>query len=241
EPSSFWESGPPPPSRLHSPATPPRQETTVRPTHSTAHRSSTESKKVTTRTASLRRVKLGVQSLEARDVPAGGATILDLSTAGSQATANSGIFQQTTAVPTADFHTFLAVQHAGTEEGYNTDARPFELNQVGDLTVTHSLLLTNVPIVNIGGMDYRQFVVDVMETTRNPQVTLEDLRIYLAEAGNLTGYDAKTRTLSGIGAAWDMDGAGNVSIKLNSQLNTTAGTTRDPFAFIPTLSFRTSP
>jgi hypothetical protein len=194
----------------------------------------------TLRTASRRRVKLGVQSLEARDVPAGPATILDLSTAGAQATANSAILKQTTAVPSADFHTFLALQNSGTEEGYNTDARPFQLNQTGDLTVTHSLLLADIPVVNINGTDYRQFMVDVMETTRNPQVTLEELRIYLAEAGNLTGYNSKTKSLSGIGAAWDLDGAGNVSVKLNSQLNTGIGTTGDAFVYIPSEFFGTS-
>ena len=173
-------------------------------------------------------------------MPAGPAPILDLSTAGSQATANSALLKQTTAVPTADFHSFLAIQNAGTEEGYNTDARPFELNQVGDLTVTRSLLLADVPVVNIGGTDYRQFMVDVMETTKNPQVTLEELRVYLAEAGNLTGYNSKTRTLSGIGAAWDLDGAGNVSVKFNSQLNTGIGTTGDAFVYIPSSFFGSS-
>jgi hypothetical protein len=191
----------------------------------------------TLRSATRRRVKLGVQALEARDVPAAPATILDLSTAGSQTTANSAILQQTTAVPTADFDTFLALQNAGSEEGYNTDARPFQLNQTGDLTVTRSLLLADVPIVNIGGTDYRQFMVDVSETTKNPQVTLEELRIYQAEANNLTGYNSKTRSLSGFGAIWDLDGAGNVSVKLNSQLNTAAGTKGDAFVYIPNMFF----
>jgi len=193
----------------------------------------------TLRSASRRRVKLGVQSLEARDVPAAGVTTLDLSTTGAQVTANSAIFKQTAAVPTSDFDTFLQLQAAGTEEGYNTDARPFQLNQVGDLTVTRSLKLADVPVVNIGGTNYRQFFLDVNETTRNPQITLEELRIYLAEAPNLTGYNSKTKSLSGRGAAWDMDGAGNVSVKLNAQLNAATGM-GDAYVYIPSAFFGSS-
>jgi hypothetical protein len=192
----------------------------------------------TLRSAPRHRVKLGVQSLEARDVPAT-ATILDLSFTGAQVTANSAIVQQTTAVPTSDFDTFLQLQSTNVEEGYNTDARPFQLNQTGDLTVTSALLLADVPVVNIGGIDYRQFFLDVNETTKNPQITLEELRIYLAEAGNLTGYNSKTRTLSGIGAAWDLDGAGNVSVKLNSQLNAGTGM-GDAYVYIPSIFFGSS-
>jgi hypothetical protein len=183
-------------------------------------------------------VRLGVQTLEARDVPAA-TTTLDLSFTGAQVTANSAILQQTAAVPSSNFHTFLALQNSGTEEGYNTDARPFQLNQVGNLTVTRSLRLADIPTVTINGTVYRQFFLDVNETTKNPQVTLEELRIYLAEAGNLTGYNSRNKTLSGIGAAWDLDGAGNVSVKLNAQLNAGTGT-GDAFVLIPSAFFGSS-
>jgi len=190
----------------------------------------------TLRSATRRRVKLGVQSLEARDVPAA-APVLDLGFTGAQVTANSARFQQTSAVPVGQFLTFLQVQAANVEEGYNTDASPpYQLNQTG---TTHSLKLVDVPIVNIGGTDYRQFMVDVNETTKNPQVTLEEMRIYVAEAGNLTGYNAKNRTLSGNGPIWDMDGAGNVSVKLNAQLNAGTGM-GDAFVYIPSAFFGTS-
>ena len=193
----------------------------------------------TLRSATRRRVKLGVQSLEARDVPAAPAPILDLGFTGAQVTANSGIFKQTAAVQTSDFDTFLQLKNAGTEEGYNTDARPFQLNQVGDLTVTRSLKLADVPVVNIGGTNYRQFFLDVNETTKNPQITLEELRVYVAEAGNLTGYNTKTKSLSGLGPIWDMDGAGNVSVKINAQLNAGTGM-GDAYVYIPSSFFGSS-
>jgi hypothetical protein len=166
-------------------------------------------------------------------------TTLDLTFTGAQVTANSAILKQTAAVPTSSFDTFLQLQSTNVEEGYNTDARPFQLNQTGDLTVTRSLLLADVPVVNISGIDYRQFFLDVNETTKNPQITLEELRIYLAEAGNLTGYNSRTKTLSGLGAAWDLDGAGNVSVKLNAQLNAGTGI-GDAYVYIPSAFFGSS-
>jgi hypothetical protein len=196
----------------------------------------------TQRSASGRRVKLGVQALEARDVPAG-PTTFDLTFTGAQVTANSAILQQTASVSSDQFRTFVALQNSGTEEGYNTDARPFQLDQTGDLTVTHALLLADIPIVNIGGVDYRQFFLDVNELSAGSQVSktqvlLEELRIYLAEAPDLTGYNSHTETLSGLGAAWDLDGSGNVSVKLDASLNPTG--VGDAFVYIPSTYFGSS-
>src|SRR5262245_12472444 len=199
----------------------------------------------TQRSASGRRVKLGVQTLEARDMPAAPAPVLDLTFTGAQVTANSAILTQTASVSNDQFLTFVALQNSGTEEGYNTDARPFQLDQTGDLTVTHALLLADVPIVNIDGIDYRQFVLDVNELSggapalsTKPQVLLDELRIYLADAPDLTGYNSHTQTLAGIGPAWDLDGAGNVSVKLDASLNPTG--VGDAFVYIPSAFFGSS-
>jgi len=184
------------------------------------------------------RARLSLQALEARDVPA--ATVLDLTTAGATATANGAILQQSGTVSTTDFHTFLRLNHSGTEEGYNTDARPFQLDQRGDLTVTHSLLLTDVPKVTIGTTEYRQFVLDVNEGARRQRITLDELRIYLAETGNLTGYNSRTKTLAGSTAVFDLDGAGNVSVKLNAALNNGALGVGDAVVLIPSSLFGNS-
>ena len=201
------------------------------------------------------RARLSLQALEARDVPSGAPggippgpppiippyqPLLDLTSAGAQATANGGLLTQTTPVADSDFHTFLTIRQPGLESGYNTDARPFQLNQQGDLTATRSLLLADVPVVNISGTDYRQFVLDVSQlASGNPGLTMQDLRVYVAGAGNLTGYSTGTKTLAGLGAVWDMDGAGDVSVKLNGGLNTGAGK-GDVFVYIPSALFGSS-
>jgi hypothetical protein len=180
------------------------------------------------------RTRLEVQSLEARDVPA---TILDLGTLGASQTANGAIFQQTAATTDpAQFNTFLRIDASGTEKGYNTDARPFQYDQKGDLTVTRSLKLADVPVVNIDGTNYREFYLHVRETASAPRISLDDLRFYVAEVGNLQNYKQSNDTLGGQTAVFDMDGAGNVSVRLDDRLNGTTGK-GDAFVYIPSSVF----
>jgi hypothetical protein len=179
------------------------------------------------------RARLGVEALEGREVPA---TLLDLTAPGSQVTASGAIFQQTAPVATGDFHTFLSVQHNSMESGYNTDARPFQLDQVGDLTVTHSLQLADIPTVTVGTTVYRLFVLDIDQTTKKPLISLEDLRIYLGSTGDLTGYNSRTDTLAGLTPIFDMDAAQDFTVRLNWELNGTSAP-GDAYVLIPDSMF----
>jgi len=165
--------------------------------------------------------------LEGREVPA---TLLDLSTAGSQVTANGAIFKQTAPVNNAS--TFLSIQRNGMESGYNTDARPFQLDQTGGSTVTHSLLLSNIPTVTISGTTYREFVLDVNQTAKKPLIALDELRIFLGSSGSLTGYNGKTQKLAGLTAVYNLDAGTDYSVRLNANLNGTSGP-GDAFVLIP--------
>ena len=177
------------------------------------------------------RVRLGVQTLEAREVPA---TLVPLDTVGATATVNGAILQQAGAVATnsGQFDTFLRLDDTGTEHGYNTDARPFQFDQLGDLTVTHSLLLADIPTVTIGNTVYREFYLHVRERQAAPRVTLDELRIFVSEVGNLANYSNANKTLAGNAAVFNLDGAGNVSVRLNDSLNGTTGK-GDAFVLVP--------
>jgi hypothetical protein len=180
------------------------------------------------------RTRLELQSLEARDVPA---TVLDLTTLGASVTANGAIINQAPATTDpAQFNTFLRLDASGTEEGYNTDARPFQFDQLGGLAVTHSLKLVDVPVVNFGGTDYREFYLHISESASGPRITLDDLRFFVAEVGNLRNYRPATDTLGGQTAVFNMDGAGNVSVRLDDRLNGTTGK-GDAFVYIPSSVF----
>lgn len=104
------------------------------------------------------------------------ATTLDLTTAGVSRTGTAtvgGTFivtqmdQQPTGTGVID--PFLRLQAAGAEQGYNTDAVtpqvPFD-DKAG--IWTHALQLSNIPTVTIGGVQYRQFLLDINEDSGGP-------------------------------------------------------------------------
>ena len=179
-------------------------------------------------------VRLGVQTLEARDVPA----TLDVSFVGAEATANGAIFRQADAVAADQFDTFLRLldNNGMNEEGYNTDARPFQFDQRGDLTVTHSLQLSDIPTVTIDGVVYREFLLDINEgdRVRRQTISLDQLRFFVGETGNLTGYNRTTRTLAGLTAVWDLDAVSNNSVVFRDGLTDGKG---DAVVLIPDSAF----
>ena len=58
--------------------------------------------------------------------------------------------------------------------------------------------------------------------------------MFLGSAGNLTGYNAAAKTLAGQAAVFDLDGTGDVSVKLNARLNSGSGS-GDMFLLMPEL------
>ena len=132
--------------------------------------------------------------LDDRLVPS--ATVLDLTTAGAAASAPSGaIVQQTDAQPTGTgfIRSFVRLQGAssggGTEQGYNTDGRALQFDENKSPQFTRSLTLDQVPIVNVNGVSYRQFLLDINQKASSPLLSLDEARIFLGGTGNLTGYD----------------------------------------------------
>jgi hypothetical protein len=178
-------------------------------------------------------VRLGVQALEARDVPA----TLDITFVGAEATANGAVFRQAAAGPEEQFETFLRLRdnNGSSEEGYNTDARPFQFDQRGGLAITHSLQLSEIPTVTEGGVEYREFVLHVAEGARNPRVSLEQLRFFVGETGDLTGYNRNTRQLSGLSAVWDLDTGSNNTVVFRDRLEGTGK--GDAVVLIPNSAF----
>jgi hypothetical protein len=77
------------------------------------------------------------------------------------------------------------------ERGYNVDVvsqADFQYDEVHG-QFTHSLLLSAVPVVQFEGTAYREFVFDVNETGGSGSVlSLDDIDIFLADAGNLLGH-----------------------------------------------------
>jgi hypothetical protein len=184
-------------------------------------------------------VRPGVETLGDRLVPA----VLDLTTAGAEALLDSGaIVRQTDAQPTGTGHirSFVRLQGAapggGGQQGYNTEARPLQFDENKSPQFTRSLTLGQVPVVVVNGVAYREFLLDVNQKTSARFLSVDEVRVYLGSVASLTGYDAAARTLAGLGAVYDLDSNGDVSVRLNAALNAGSGS-GDMKLLIPNAAF----
>ncbi len=159
------------------------------------------------------------------------AAALDLSGAGSSGFVNGAFFSRTASQGsgTGNIDPFVRLQHNNTEKGYNTDGvLEFDTKSSPH---THSILLSAVPIVNISGIDYREFLLDAAEPSGN-SLTIDVLKFYLLSAGNISGYPANFQNSA---LKYNLDGAEDTSVLLD---NLTSGNgNADMFAYIPSSSF----
>lgn len=112
-------------------------------------------------------------------------TSLDVSnpdtTSGVQTAFAGGTFivTQETQSPsgTGVFEPFLRVQANGSEQGFNTDQVPTLDAKAG--IWTHSIQLGAIPIVTIGGIDYRQLALDVNQAGgQTAQISLNQVQLF---------------------------------------------------------------
>ena len=187
------------------------------------------------------RPRLALETLDARVVPA----VLDLTTAGPQVVTPSGAIVYHYDTPTADpIHSFVRLEQGllgsllgGTEQGYNTNARPLQYNENSDSQLTRALTLGEVPMVQVNGVAYREFLLSINQSSLSPNLSLDDVRVFLVATGNLSGYNATTKRLAGNGASFDLDTGGDVSIRLNANLNSSISSSPDAVLLIPDAAF----
>jgi hypothetical protein len=178
---------------------------------------------------------LTLERLEERCVPS--AATVDLTTAGASGVVGGAVFQQASPQPTGTgvIHSFLRGQAHGSgatvEQGYNTDARPLQFDEKSG-TFTHSIHLSDVPVVVVGGVAYREFLLDINQNQSSPLLSLDQFKLYLGTQGNLTGYNAASGTLPGATPVYDLDAGGDHWVALNSSLSSGSGS-GDMFALVP--------
>jgi hypothetical protein len=159
------------------------------------------------------------------------AVVVDLTMAGSKGTINGAIYQQYSPQPTGTgvLNTFLRLSNDGVEEGYNTDFRKLDLNQLPDIH-TRSLLLSEIPKVTIDDVVYREFLLDINESNNTPLLSLNDVQLFLGMTGDAIGY-------ANLGTpVYKMDAGGNNSVKLNYSLNSGSGS-GDMVMYVPDANF----
>jgi len=183
------------------------------------------------------KARLTLEQMEGRLVPSA-TPALDLSTHGAIGTVNNAVFRQYDAQPTGSgvIQSFVRIQGTGNQavtQGYNTDHRSLQFDENKSPTFTRSLKLSDVPVVNIGGINYREFLLDINQKASSPLLSLDELRLYSGNAGNLSGYNS-LHQLANMNPVYDL-GAGNW-ILLNGRLNQGSGK-GDMVAAIPDSAF----
>ena len=100
-------------------------------------------------------------------------------------------------------------------------------------TFTRSLPLSNVPVVDLNGTLYREFLLDINQNKNGPGrlLSLDTIEIYQGSAGNLTNHPTGLGTL-----VYNLDAGKDNWIKMDYSLNAGSGS-GDMFAYIPNSLF----
>lgn len=153
------------------------------------------------------------------------ADVVDLTTLGSSGSANGALFYQFDEIPTGTgiIDSFLRIQGFGEQHGYNTDGT-VEYDTMSSFT--HSIQMSDIPTVDIGGTLYRELMLDINQNGENI-LSVDEIRIALWDTGNLSGYSSIFAS-----PIWDLDSAGDNWVKLDDTLNTGSGH-GDMLALIP--------
>jgi len=172
---------------------------------------------------------------------------LNLTTVGSSGTINGALYQQidpqSTGTGTIDSFAQIGGNTDQTQ-GYNTTENGTLDNGSPD-NFNHSITLGIVPIVSIGGIDYRQFLLDVNEnsggTVFNDRfISLDEVQLFVGGTAN-----SNVETFNGSGVlnhngtlVYRMDGPGtdNNWVALDFQLNSGSGS-GDMFLNVPVSLF----
>ena len=142
-------------------------------------------------------------------------------------------FQPDTPTGSGTFNSFLRIQATGSEQGYNTDYRPLEFDELKSATFTHSFMLADVPIIYQDGEFYREFQLDINEKNSNPNwyISLDKFKVFQTENASLTGYPDEFPE-----PVYDLDGDGDTWIMLDYRANAGSGK-RDYRVLIPNDNF----
>lgn len=141
----------------------------------------------------------------------------DLTHINTYAVINSAIFttpDNKTIVGTGVFDPFVRIQaengNDSVENGYNTDGRAVQFDTKDANQWSHSLLLSKVSTQVVNGIKYREFFLDINESSGQQgeqYLSLDDFRLFLGSVGTLVDYNLTTNTLTGATKVYDLDTA----------------------------------
>lgn len=164
--------------------------------------------------------------------------MLDLTTTGADGYVNGAYFVQANPQATGSglIDPFVRVGgNTAVLHGYNTRVNDVFDNGNSD-TFNHELLLSAVPVVSLGGVDYRQFLLDINQTRESPYLSLDEIQVFLSGTPNqgVQTFTGGLLDLADASLVYRLDGPDTTDnwIRLNYMLNTGSGS-GDMFAYIP--------
>lgn len=161
---------------------------------------------------------------------------IDLTSLGATSTGSDGvIWSESITAPTGTgvYNPFLRVQATGTEQGFNTDwggpadpigSHKVPLDDVSGIW-TRSIQMQNIGTVNVGGVDYYQFTLDINEPNGSPAnfLSLDQVKIYTVAQG----AGGALSTWSDVEATgtlrYNMDATTNQEVYLDANLQQGSG------------------
>ena len=171
---------------------------------------------------------------------------LDLATSSPQADGTTALFYRTDLQPTGTgvIQPFVRIQAKPVESGYNTDgAIEFDTKDHTGQNWTHSITLSQVPIVTIGGVQYREFILDINESTAqsNRFLSMNEFEVYTSNTNVLTGFNTATHTFASPGGnitslVYDMDASGDKLVRMDYSLASGSGS-GDMFVYVKSSLF----
>jgi len=133
---------------------------------------------------------------------------------------------------TGVINSFVRLQQSGFERGYNTSGRPVAFNENTSPQFTRDLTIGQVPIRNIDGSDFYEFILDINQTNANPLLTLLQVKIYTSLVGSQT-----TSNVDSLGTLrYNMDAGENSSVELDYSRGSGSGQ-GDMNLYVPVSAF----
>jgi hypothetical protein len=148
------------------------------------------------------------------------ATVVDLTTSDS-GSLNGALFQVTAIHPTGTgvIDPFLTVHNNETEQGYNGTNDNFDTQRVPQWN--HEILLSDLKVTTIGGVQYFGFVVDINEPNGGTKslISLDALKIYTSSTiQNSTSADSSGTFNGSLGTLrYNLDASGDNYVKYDDQ------------------------
>ena len=158
------------------------------------------------------------------------ATEYDLAYDGAVETVNGAVFMQwdePKPMGSGVVDAFVGIQGdtGGPQHGYNTNGTlEFDTLSGGH---THALLLSDIPIFEFGGTNYREFLLDINQSVTHNILSIDKLHIFLETTDSLSGYPGVFST-----AIYDLDAGGDSYVRLDDSFGAGSGK-GDMLLFVP--------